>query len=345
MAGWLNETGPQADIVISSRVRVARNVDGLSFPRDLGEVASNNIKQKVYDAVSNANAILREEFKLIAMGDIGEIDRLNYIERHLISPDLAENTTTGNVILNQEETISLMIHEEDHIRIQCLLPGLQLEKSWDIANKIDDLLEERINYAFDEELGYLTACPTNLGTGIRASVMLHLPALSLTGYIQGILRAAGQIGLAVRGIYGEGTEFLGNLYQISNQVTLGMMEEEIIGNLNDVTLQIIEKERIARNNLLHTKKIELEDRVFRSFGILKNARKITANEAMQLISDVKLGACLKLIHEIDLEKLNSLIAMIQQGSLQKHFNTSLDPKERDVKRAELIRGYFKLKEK
>lgn len=337
MPGWLKDTGPQSDIVISSRVRMARNFEGFPFTHNLNQDLAQGVIKKVHESILTANTTLKEDFKLIAMKDIDEINRLNYVEKHLISPELARNVETGSVILNNEETISIMLNEEDHIRIQCMFPGLQLEEAWDTADKIDDLIEEKINYAFDEELGYLTSCPTNLGTGVRASVMLHLPALSLTGYIKGILRAAGQIGLAVRGIYGEGSESLGNLYQISNQVTLGVTEEEIIGNLNDVTLQIIGKERVARENLLNIKKYELEDRVFRSFGILKNARIITANEAMKLISDVKLGVNLKLIDDLSIEKLNCIMAMIQPGFLQKYYQVSLGNNERDIKRAELIR--------
>ncbi|SET72871.1 protein arginine kinase [Natronincola peptidivorans] len=338
MAGWLKETGPQSDIVISSRVRIARNIEGIPFPHGLSEALAKEVTEKVHKGILAGNTSFNEDFQLISMRETDEVDRLNYVEKHLISPDLAKNIATGNMLVNQEETISIMINEEDHIRIQCLLPGLQLQEGWDIADKIDDLLEEKVTYAFDEELGYLTACPTNLGTGIRSSVMLHLPALSLTGFIQAVLRAAGQIGLAVRGIYGEGTEFIGNLYQISNQVTLGITEKEIIGNLHDVTMQIVEKERGARKNLVDAKKIELEDRVFRSFGILKNARKIAANEAMQLISDVKLGVNLGLIQEAPLEKVNSLITMIQPGYLQKYYERPLNIAERDIKRAELIRS-------
>lgn len=337
MPKWLKDTGPQSDIVISSRVRIARNLEGFPFTHNLNENQAQEIIKQAHEGILTANNTFKGDFKLIPMKDMDEINRLSYVEKHLISPELARNIKKGNVIINNEETISIMLNEEDHIRIQCMLPGLQLDEAWDTANKIDDLIEERVNYAFDEELGYLTSCPTNLGTGVRASVMLHLPALSLTGYIQGILRAAGQIGLAVRGIYGEGSEFLGNLYQISNQVTLGVSEEEIVGNLNAVTLQIIDKERIARENLLNMKKDELEDKVFRSYGILKNARIITANEAMKLISDVKLGVNLKLIDDLSTEKLNCIMTMIQPGFLQKHYKVSMDGSNRDIKRAELIR--------
>lgn len=338
MTEWLEKTGPESDIVISSRIRMARNIEGIPFPHYLNEDLANEVIHKVYEGVTLGNDSLKKDFKLMNINTLDDIQRLNYIEKHLISPDLARNTKTGSMLINSDETISIMINEEDHIRIQCLLPGLQLDKALDIADKIDDLLEEKINYAFDEELGYLTACPTNIGTGIRASVMIHLPALSLTGYIQAVLRAAGQIGLAVRGIYGEGTEFIGNLYQISNQVTLGLTEGEIIGNLHDVTMQIIEKERTARKNLLEARKVDLEDKIFRSYGILSNARKITGNEAMQLISDVKLGVHLGLIDKVKVEKLNQLITMIQPGYLQKYYGQQLSPVDRDIKRAELIRN-------
>ncbi|NLM03535.1 MAG: protein arginine kinase [Clostridiales bacterium] len=337
MSGYTKNIGPQSDIVISSRVRIARNLEGYPFTHNLNGDLAEDIAKKIDESILTANTKLSDDFKLISMKDLDQINRLNYVEKHLISLELANNVEIGNVIINTDETISIMINEEDHIRIQCMLPGLQLDEAWDIADKIDDLIEEKVNYAFDEEIGYITSCPTNLGTGVRASVMLHLPALSMIGYIKDILRAAGQIGLAVRGIYGEGSEFLGNLYQISNQVTLGVTEEEIIENLNSVTMQIIDKERMTRQNLLSIKKDELEDKVFRSYGILKNARIISANEAMKLISDVKLGVNLDLIKGLPIEKLNCMMEMIQPGFLQKYYDYALDTRNRDIKRAELIR--------
>jgi protein arginine kinase len=337
MEAYLKDSGPESDIVISSRIRIARNMEGLPFPHYLSVEKANEVISKVYESAVAANEITHEKFCLISMKDVDKVERLNYVEKHLISPHLAKNIQTGNILLNKEETINIMINEEDHIRIQCLLPGLQLEKAWNMASKIDDLLGENIDYVFDEKLGFITACPTNLGTGIRASVMLHLPALSMTGYIRSVLQAANQIGLAVRGTYGEGTEFLGNLYQISNQVTLGLREEEIVTNLHAVTLQIIQKEKEARQILLDSKRIQVEDKVFRSYGVLKNARMITRNEAMELISDVILGINLNLINEISLEKINKLMTIIQPGYIQKYFKKELDEKERDLRRAELIR--------
>jgi len=337
MPKWLKGMGPESDIVISSRIRIARNIESMPFPHYLNDEKSKEIIDMVYKTIIGANSSIANNFDLIKIKEINLVDRLNYVEKHLISPTLARNILGGAVAINKEETISIMINEEDHIRIQCLLPGLQLDHCLDMGDKIDDLLEENIKYTFDEQLGYLTSCPTNVGTGIRASVMVHLPALSLTGYINGVFHIASKIGLTVRGIYGEGTQYLGNIYQISNQVTLGASEEEIVANLKNVTMQIIQNERTARDHLLKTKSIELEDKVFRSYGVLKNARLLTSNEAMQLISDVKLGVNLELIKEVTTERLNELIAIIQPGYLQKYFKSELTGIERDVKRAQLVR--------
>ena len=337
MPRWINETGPESDIVISSRVRVARNIAELPFPQLVDEKTGKEILEQVYHAVIEGNSNLKEMFQLVEMRGLDIIERMSYIEKHLLSPDLAKKVAIGGMLINQEETISILINEEDHIRIQCLLPGMQLDEAWEMADKIDDLIEEKVKYAFLEELGYLTSCPSNLGTGIRASVMMHLPAMNMTGYINGVLQASSQIGIAVRGIYGEGTEFLGNLFQISNQVTLGLSEEEVIKNLKDVSMQIIQKERMMREHLLKESRLELEDRIFRSYGILKNARIISSNEAMKLISDVKLGVSMELITDVTLEKLNHLMAMIQIGFLQKHFKRVLEESERDIRRAEIIR--------
>lgn len=337
MPKWVKEIGPESDIAISSRIRMARNIESMPFPNDLNEAQSKNILEMVHHTITNANSSFKKEFELIEMNRQDKIERLNYIEKHLISPALAQNTTGGAALINKEETISIMVNEEDHIRIQCLLPGLQLTECLDLGNKIDDLLEESIRYSFDEKLGYLTSCPTNVGTGVRASVMLHLPALSLTGYINGVFNVASKIGLAVRGIYGEGSQYTGNIYQISNQITLGPPEEELVSTLHDVTMQIIQNERAVREHLLASKNIELSDRVFRAYGILKSARLLTSTEAMQLISDLRLGVNLNLIQDVSIEKINELMVTIQPGYLQKYFNSDLSGIERDIKRAQLVR--------
>ncbi len=337
MSENIKQNGTETDIVISSRVRMARNIESLSFPHHLNKDKAAEIIDKIQSTIINSNSSFKDEFILIKIGEIDKIERTNYIEKHLISPALARNTTNGAFLINKEETISIMINEEDHIRIQCLYPGLQLDKCLQIADQIDDLLEDNIKYAFDEDLGYLTCCPTNVGTGLRASVMLHLPALSLTGYINGIIRTTSKIGLTFRGIYGEGSQYLGDIYQVSNQVTLGVSEEEIVSSLQNIISKIVSNERAARTKLLNSKSIDLEDKVFRSYGTLKYARLLTSKEAMQLISDVKLGISLNLIKNATINKLNELIAMIQPGHLQKYFKSQLTEKERDIKRAELLR--------
>ncbi|ABR50585.1 ATP:guanido phosphotransferase [Alkaliphilus metalliredigens QYMF] len=337
MTKWIKDTGPESDIVVSSRIRIARNIKGIPFPHRLSEDGADSVNQQVYKALMEGDHTLKNQLMLLKMNDMDQVERLNYVEKHLISPHLARSFQGGSVFINQEETISIMMNEEDHIRIQCLLPGLQLETLWELGDEIDNLLEEKIEFAFNEDLGYLTSCPTNLGTGIRASVMMHLPALTLSRSIQRVLQAASQIGLAIRGIYGEGSEFAGNLYQISNQVTLGRTEEEIVQHLKDVVMQIIHKERMTRENLLSGNKVAVEDRVFRSLGIMKNARILSSSEAMQLISDVKLGINLKLVEDIKLEQLNQLMMMIQPGYLQKHFQESLTEEARDIKRAQITR--------
>lgn len=337
MPEWLKGTGLESDIVISSRIRIARNVEAMPFPHYLNREKARGIIENVSNSIKNSNCAFKDEFNLIMIEQISMIERLSYVEKHLISPALARNDISGAVLINDDGTISIMINEEDHIRIQCLQAGLQLDKCLELANKVDDLIEENIKFAFDDNLGYLTSCPTNVGTGIRASSMVHLPALSLTGHINGVLQVANKIGIAVRGIYGEGSQYLGSMYQISNQVTLGVSEQEIVENLHNVTLQIVQNERIARENLLKLKSIELEDKVFRSYGTLKSARLLTSNEAMQLISDIKLGVNLNLIDGVSIEKLNELILILQPGYLQKHFNMELSGIQRDIKRAELMR--------
>ena len=230
-----------------------------------------------------------------------------------------------------------MINEEDHIRIQCLSSGMQLENSWKLGNKIDSILEEKIDFAFSEKYGYLTCCPTNIGTGIRASAMLHLPALIMTGYIKRILEACSKLGIAVRGIYGENSEASGNMFQISNQTTLGQSEEEIINNIKNITSQIIEQERMLRTELYKQNPLRFEDKVCRSLGVFSNARIMSSEESLKLLSDVRLGVDMGIIKNISIEDLNGIMLLIQPGNLQKQAGKPLDPNERDFKRAEFVR--------
>ncbi|MFA7573363.1 MAG: protein arginine kinase [Lutispora sp.] len=333
MSGWITEKGPQNEIVLSSRVRLARNIVNTPFPAYLNTEASKKLIVEIKDA---ADKKTYAPYKLYTIDQMPQLEKQILLERHLISPDLVKSSK-GAALISEDEMISIMVNEEDHIRIQSILPGLQVIKAWDVANDIDDVLEETLDYSYDEKLGYLTCCPTNVGTGMRASAMIHLPALNMIGNISKILQTVTQIGLTIRGIYGEGTEFLGNLFQISNQITLGLSEEEIVENINAVTSQIVEKEREARNILINNNRTQLEDKVWRSWGILKNARVMTSQEAMKLLSDIRLGMDLDFISNLSVSLLNEIMIDTQPASIQKSVGEELTPEARDIIRAEIIR--------
>jgi protein arginine kinase len=258
------------------------------------------------------------------------------VEKHLISPDLAKSPV-GGVALRGDNVVSIMINEEDHLRIQCLLPGLQLQRALDIVNSYDDLIESEMPYAFHEDYGYLTSCPTNAGTGMRASVMAHLPALVNSGQIGRVLAAIGQFGLMARGLYGEGTQAVGNIFQISNQVTCGLAEEEILKNLSSVVERIVAQERTVLREMSDKNRHHLEDKVFRALGILKNARVLTSSEAMALLSDMRMGVSAHLV-DIKPSVLTELMVSIQPGALQKSAGKPLDGFERDLRRALVVRN-------
>jgi len=335
MTKWLKKEIDKTKVVISSRIRLARNLIDYPFPNKLKKEQSDEIIKKVQEAILNGNTVLKDEFDFYKMEDLEDIEKQVLVENHLISIDLIKNEK-GGALIKKDETISIMINEEDHLRIQALFPGFKLDEAWDLIDKIDDVLEENLNYAFNENIGYLTSCPTNVGTGLRASIMVHLPALAELGYINGVLNAASQIGLAVRGIYGEGTVSHGNIYQISNQLTLGRKEEEIIGNIMGISKQIIEKELSARETLKNQLGLRLEDRFFRSLGILKSARVIDSTEAMNLLSNIKLGIEMGYIDEIATRDIDELMIQIQPAYQLKLYN-SKDTLERDINRAKFIR--------
>ncbi len=343
VSSWMKQEGPDSDIVLSSRVRLARNLEKMQFPT----VASNEEAQKIVD-------VMKQHFGEKTFQDLGElefllINELNplekrvLVEKHLISPQLAEDSAFGACLLSPNEEVSIMINEEDHIRIQCLFPGLQLNESLQMANSLDDWIEEKIDYAFDEKRGYLTSCPTNVGTGLRASVMMHLPALVLTQQMNRIVPAINQLGLVVRGIYGEGSEALGNIFQVSNQMTLGKSEKDIVQDLMSVVQQLITQERSAREALVKTSNIQLEDRVFRSYGLLAHSRVMETKEAAKCLSNVRLGIDLGYITDISRSILNELMILTQPGFLQQYAGGPLKPNERDVRRASLIRERMRLK--
>jgi protein arginine kinase len=340
LSDWMKGDGPDSDIVISSRIRIARNLRPYSFPMLATNQQSKEVLDQIEQASKNEELETISRFEFIHLSEMKELEKMVLVEKHLISPALANDSRNGAVMLNENESISIMVNEEDHLRIQCMSPGFQIKEAWDLANQVDDIFENQLEYAFDEKRGYLTSCPTNVGTGIRASVMLHLPALVLTQQINRILSAITQVGLAVRGLYGEGSEAIGNLFQISNQITLGQSEDEIIDNLYSVVRQIIEHERAARQKLLTESNHWINDRVSRSFGILSHAVIMDSKEAAQRLSDVRLGVDLEMIPNVSGNVLNEMLVMTQPGFLQQGAGHKLSAEERDIRRAEMIRAQF-----
>lgn len=336
MKGWVQGNGPHNDIILSSRIRLARNIAGIPFPSGLEVEKAKEVIAMVKRSLSKGETTL--DFKSLTMNELPLLERQVLVERHLISPGLSKNDASGAAIISSDGTASIMINEEDHIRIQTILPGLQIKKSWEMASDIDDILEQNLEYAYDENWGYLTSCPTNVGTGMRASVMVHLPALNITGNMNKIFQAVAHIGLTIRGLYGEGTEFVGNIFQISNQITLGRAEEEIVDNLTVVTNQIIDKEKEARKVLLENNRMQTEDKIWRSWGIMKNARVLSSQECMKLLSNIRLGVGMGIIENVSVQLLNEIMIETQAASIQKFSGKELSAGERDIIRAEMVRN-------
>jgi protein arginine kinase len=322
------------DIVITSRIRLARNLKNYRFPVKMSQEEAEKVVREVSDAINRINL----NYKLTYMRDLSDIQKSALIENHLISPALAEKKEVAAFLLSPDKKVSIMLNEEDHIRIQTLDKGMSLKECWDLSNKIDDVIEEAVDYAFDRELGYVTSCPTNIGTGMRASVMIHLPALSITNQIEKLLYGVSQLGVAVRGVYGEGTKSLGHLYQVSNQGTLGASEETLIDKITQIARQIVEKEEKTREHLKKNNFEDLEDEFYRAYGLLTNARKMTTEEAMKLISLIKLGNDMKMINVAEDKDLYELMTKIQPSNLLSFAGKELLSKERDNKRAEIIRN-------
>lgn len=337
LSEWMRGEGPDSDIVVSSRIRIARNLSSYTFPMLATNQQSKEVLEQVTNVLNQDDLNTISKFECILLSELSELEKKVLVEKHLISPNLANESRNGAVILSENESVSIMVNEEDHLRIQCMFSGFQIREAWDLANQIDDIFEAHVDFAFDEKRGFLTSCPTNVGTGIRASVMIHLPALVLTQQINRILSAITQVGLAVRGLYGEGSEAIGNLFQISNQITLGQSEEEIIDNLYSVVKQIIEHEKAARAKLMEESKPKIMDRVNRSYGILSHAAIMDSKEAAQRLSDIRLGVDLGLIKNVPSNIMNELMVMTQPGFLQQYAGGKLSADERDLRRAEMIR--------
>ena len=335
MKKWFEEPGKEEDVVVSTRIRIARNLKNYRFPQRMNIEESEKLTQEVLNSLKSLPQ--NNNYKFTSINHLKPLERIVFIEEHLISPGLIKKLDYSSFLLRDDENVTIMINEEDHLRIQVLFSGLNFQKGWQIINEIDDSLEESLDFAFDEEFGYLTACPTNVGTGLRVSAMVHLPSLTITGYINNLIKAMGKIGLTVRGLYGEGTEVIGNLYQISNQMTLGEEEEEIINKLENVIYQVIKKEREIRNNLLGKRKNEMEDRVFRSMGLLKFSRRMSSREAMEHLSNIRLGMEMGIINDMKFEDITKLMIQTQPGNIQKNIDKELNREERNIIRANLLR--------
>lgn len=335
----MEATGPSADIVLSSRVRLARNIEGIPFPHLMNDEQTARVMGLAEEGAKELNRYgFLGRVELFQLSEVSPLERQVLVEKHLISPQQAREVKGKAVAISEDETVSIMVNEEDHLRIQCLFSGLQLAQAWELANRVDDALEGKINFAFSERRGYLTACPTNAGTGIRASVMMHLPALVMTNQAPRVFHTINQLGLAIRGLYGEGTEAKGNIFQVSNQITLGRSEEDIVAHLNGVVTQLIDHERQARAALQKEAGEQLEDRIGRAHGILSSARIMTSDEAMKLISDVRLGIDLGIITNVSQKAMNELLVVTRPAYLQKLAGRELSPFDRDLKRAALIRS-------
>lgn len=333
MSNWYLQSNNESDVVSSTRIRLARNIQGFPF-------VNRYTKKDAMQIVENMEEVIQKlgyGLKLLKLKDIDDITKISLVEKHLISPEFAYNKSEiGAIAINDEENICIMINEEDHIRLQVLSANLDLENSLNLAIEIDKKIEELIPYAFSNKYGFLTSCPTNVGTGLRASIMVHLPALSKTKNIEKVLQAVNNFDMNIRGVYGEGTDSKGDIYQISNKQSLGISEKEIIKNLKIITDKVIEQERLARK-ILTKNQIEIEDMVYRAYGILANSRKLTSEESCLLISDVKLGTDLGIIKELNDLKVKKLEIYTKPGNLQKYVGQTLDAYSRDIKRAEVVK--------
>lgn len=337
MNKWYEKAGEQGDITISTRIRFARNIFKYPFPCRLNDSMGNAVINDLKNALS-ADKFKDYKFKYINISDMNTVSMKSLVEYHLVSPEFIKPGKFKAVFLSEANDVSIMANEEDHIRLQAMKEGLALDETYNLADRIDTELDKFLKFSFNEKLGYLTQCPTNLGTGMRASVMLHLPALRKCGMIEKISSSLIKLGLTMRGLYGEGTEPTGDLYQVSNQVTLGISEKTALKNLNDITLQIITQERNCRKDL--AKNIQVIDTVSRSVGILKTARLLNNDEFMKLISNVRLGLSIGLIKGITFDILNEIVIKLQPFVLMQNFGEKLSSLQRDQKRAELINKKF-----
>ena len=333
MSNWYLQNGKNSDVVVSTRVRLARNLQGFNFENE----CTSEDKKKILSKLENILPSLGYDLNLLKLNNMDKISKMALVEEHIISPEFAKKDDESTaILLNKEENICIMINEEDHLRIQTFSEGQAIESLTNFAIELDEKIEKELPYSFSNKYGYLTACPTNVGTGMRISVMVHLPALSATGNLSKLFRIINNLGVSIRGVYGEGSKSMGDMYQISNNQTLGITEQELAKNMQAITEQVIEQERIARK-YLGKNQLRLEDKLYRAFGILKNARILSTTECLELLSDVKLGTDMGIIKELDDAKVKKLYLYTQPANLQKYYGSEMTESQRDSKRTELIR--------
>lgn len=338
MQKWYNNLDINNDIIISSRVRLARNLKNLPFNNFLNNENSNLLLETVKNSIINDRTHLSEVFDFININNTPDIEKLSMIEKNLISYELISKDTSSALLLSKDNSTSIMINEEDHIRIQTIFSGYNIDAAFTEANRIDNLIEETSEYAFDDDYGYLTSCITNVGTGLRASFMIHIPMLEKYGKLNKIIQELTKFGFTLRGIYGEGSKSLGGIYQISNQLTLGKTENEIIDNLKYITLQIVEKENLLRNKIISKNKINFMDKIYRSYGILSNCKVISLEEAISHLSYIWLGIYTKILKDkFNLKSsIYNIIINCQPANLTKNFNDIKDLENLNFYRAKYL---------
>jgi len=332
---WLSGDGPHADLVLSTRIRLARNLSHVPFTHRARDEQLRGVMASVSSAADRSESFAGG--LLLRMNEMSNVERQVLVERHLVSHELGDGARPRGIVVSPGERLSLMINEEDHLRLQSMTPGFQLAEAWAMADRADDELNQALDFAFSDEIGYLTACPTNAGTGLRASVLIHLPALVLLDEIQKVLKGVMQVGLSVRGLYGEHSEVMGNLFQISNQTTLGRSERDSIESLERVTRQILDTEERARERMMRDARVQIEDKVWRAYGTLRYCRSIHAREVINLCSAIRLGVALGLPALCPLRVVNELLVLTQPAHLQRYAGGDLSPAERNVTRAQLVR--------
>ncbi len=335
-AVWLSGEGSNSQVVLSSRIRLARNISNCPFPSK----ADTDNREKVLSFIKSAidKSPILSQGVFVKCSQLDDLDRSFLLERHLISLEFRNCRDSSALFIGEGERVSIMINEEDQLRVQALQSGLNIRDACRTAAKIDDELAKSLGFAYDQDFGYLTSCPTNVGTGMRASILIHLPGLALTKEIENVISEIRQVRLAVRGFYGEGSDVLGSLFQVSNQTTLGLSEEEIMESLEGVTQRIIDREENARNRLFKDAKDQIEDKIWRAYGILKFAHTLTSEEVLNLLSAIRLGIGRGTMKRVTLSQINEILAFSQPAHLQKYFSKKMDPGERDRVRAELVRS-------